>query len=186
MVIDMRNSSTLIQEEEDLDAAEEVIVSFNRLIIQHAGNPIYSESTGDGFLLIYDESLSEQGFEVLNRLMDAIQDFVVQLRISHPTLDLGYGIGMHKSTLKLIRSELENHDIVFLVGQCVNTASKYAYYHNRTTLQHKHYQFDGVLMTKGMSDALDQHGYEPGEPLKEASGFKAYRLERFIRKGSEK
>ncbi|GEM_PF-3930090 len=176
ITIDMRNSSNLL-DSDDFDFAESVLTEFHSLIMRSAGEPIYSQSTGDGQILIYESSWLMNHYETINSIIKSVSSFINNLRNGKPNLDLGYGIGMHASKLKMIVSEPNDESLVFLIGQCVNTSSKYAYYHNRKTLSHDEFIFEGILTTKTISDFMQKNGLTKPIALKKASGISAYKIQ---------
>ena len=176
IIVDMRNSSNLIKDENDVQFAEKIILEFNDLIYKAKGYPIFSKSTGDGYILIYEAKKFVSSYEKINKLIIDISLYIGSLMKVYPDLKLGYGIGMQKSQVKIIKFETDIHNSEFLIGQSINTASKYAYYHNRTTLGHYEFLFDGILTTATMNSFLIKEGFEKLEQCKESSGIKGYRM----------
>lgn len=182
LVIDMRNSSLLIKHDNALTDAEKTILDLNKMILQYAGNPIYSQSTGDGYILIYDAKSFMSSYQNINELIIKLKVFFEDLNSKHGVKDYGYGFGAHISSLSVIEANLNNQLIRLMIGQCVNTSTKYAYYHNRSTLSHKEFNFNGVLTTLSVNTFLKENGFVTGDVCKPASGLNAIRLEKFERR----
>ncbi|AUD62945.1 hypothetical protein BK010_04850 [Tenericutes bacterium MO-XQ] len=182
VVIDMRNSSNLINDDNDVILAEKIILEFNNLIYDNKGNTIFSKSTGDGYILIYETEKFIHSYPALNQLISEVTAYINKLVLTYPDLELGYGIGMQKSPVKIIKFESDIHKSEFLIGQSINTSTKYAYYHNRTSLEHKEFVFDGILTTKTINNLLLKEGFEDLEKCKEKSGISAYRLKTLKRR----
>lgn len=179
----MRNSSKLINTEENLKRAQESLLEFNRIIALNKGPTKAAQTTGDGHLLIYDRDDFISKYTIINRLLYKIQKFIIDLDKRHPDLKLGYGIGMQKSKVTILAEEVEHDDITLYIGQSVNTSSKYAYYHNRTSLGHHNYEFDGILTTITINNLLKENGFKTGLKLPKSSGFEAVKLTKLVRDG---
>ncbi|QLY39815.1 hypothetical protein HF295_02640 [Hujiaoplasma nucleasis] len=182
VVIDMRNSSNLINDDNDVRLAEKIILEFNNLIHDNKGSVVFSKSTGDGYILIYETEKFLKSYKILNKLITEVISYIKNLALAYPNLKLGYGIGMQKSPVKIIKLESNIHKSEFLIGQSINTATKYAYYHNRTSLEHKEFIFDGILTTKTINNLLSKEGFEELYKCKEKSGISAYRIKSLKRR----
>lgn len=182
ITIDMRNSSKLISSEYNLDIAEKVIIEFNELIKENCGITNYDQSTGDGFLLIYSKESFVEQFKVINQLITEIRLYVKKLSAKYSSLNLGYGMGMQKSKVKVINMDIKGTHVLFMVGDCVNTSSKYAYLHNRSSLKHENFMFDGILTTKTMRDFLESNNFIVPVELPKSSDILAYKLEKIVKK----
>jgi len=182
VVIDMRNSSNLINDDNEVKLAEKIILEFNNLIYNNKGNDIFSKSTGDGYILMYETLDFVKSYKTLIKLVTEVAKYIEKLVLEYPSLELGYGIGMQKSPVKIIKFESNIHKSEFLIGQSINTATKYAYYHNRKSLEHKEFIFDGILTTKSIDNLLSKEGFEGLEKCKEKSGISAYKLKKIKRR----
>ena len=123
------------------------------------------------FLLIYDATIFLEQYETINNLVVEVKSYILDIASKYPECNLGYGIGMQKSKLKIIETSISNCNILFMVGQCVNTSVKYANLHNRQTLGHNNFNFDGILTTKSVSDYLEGQGFKSGDKLPQSSGI---------------
>lgn len=180
VTVDMRNSSSLISNDNNLSNAEDIITNFNRIIIENRGNTITAQSTGDGYILVYDANHFKQYYNDINELKNEISSYIDGINRKLKTNKLGFGIGIQISPINIIEKNIDGERILLLIGQCVNTSSKYAYLHNRDSLQHNHFKFNGFLTTKSFNTFLENNGFEVGELLSEYSNIIAVKLERII------
>lgn len=182
VVIDMRNSSNLINDDNDVKLAEKIILEFNNIIYDNKGNTTFSKSTGDGYVLIYEADNFIKSFNTINELIQVVSAYIKKIRSIYVKLKLGYGIGMQKSPVKIICLDVDIHKSEFLIGKSINTATKYSYFHNRTSLEHEEFIFDGILTTKTINNYLINQGFFELDECKEKSGISAFRLKALKRR----